>query len=115
MSMKINQKVSLMVYANGNEAFTLSFHNENRNFTADAKIDADLLFDGTSFPISGVEVRNSKGLTVQGGSEEDGVEAAFKESGEVLFRMGREQIKAKLTKSRAAAEQLWSCVEKNGK
>lgn len=112
MSMRVNPKVTLMVYANGNEAFTISLHDDRWNFGPDDKIDADLLFDGSTYPLNEIEVRNPKVLTLHGGSEEEGVESFFRESSTLEFRRGREQIRAKLTKSSAAADALWKCAER---
>jgi hypothetical protein len=64
----------MMVYANGNETFLISIHDNRWNFVPGEKIDADLLFDGSPYPLSAIEVRNPKVLTLHGGSEEDGVE-----------------------------------------
>ena len=111
MSMRVNPKVTLMVYANGNEAFTISLHDERWNFGAADKVDADLLFDGSTYPLNSIEVRNSKTLTLHGGSEEDSVESFFRESSALEFRRGREQVRAKLTKSSQAADALWACAD----
>lgn len=110
MTKDVNSKVALMVYANGNEAFQLNLYNKDWNFEQAAKIDADVLFDGTTFPIGGVEVRNSNVLTLLGGGEEDGFQTPFEASSELVVRMGREQITVELAGSRAATVALWSCV-----
>src|SRR5690606_32997108 len=77
MSRDVNHKVALMVYANGNEAFHLNFYNADWDFEADAAIDPDLLFDGTTFPLASVEVRNPQVLTLYGGGEEEGFQPMF--------------------------------------
>jgi hypothetical protein len=111
MSMPVNPKVTLMVYANGNEAFSISIYDDRWNFVSDEKIDADLLFDGSTYPLSAIEVRNSKVLTLHGGSEEEGVEPFFRESSTLEFHRGREKLSVKLTQSNSAADALWGCVE----
>lgn len=111
MTMRVNAKVSLMIYANQNEAFTLSIHDSRWNFGPEDKVDADLLFDGSTYPLTSVEVRNPTVLTLHGGAEEDSVEAFFRESSVLEFRRGREQVQAKLSKSSAAADALWSCAD----
>ncbi len=110
MSKDVNRKISLMVYANANETFDLNLYNEDWSFEPGQKVDADLLFDGTTFPLYGIEVRNPTVLTLQGGAEEQGVQSPFEESSELVFRMAREQITVDLAGSRAATEALWSCV-----
>lgn len=110
MSKDVNRKISLMVYANGNEAFDLNLFNEDWKFEPGQKIDADLLFDGTTFPLDSIEVRNPNILTLFGGAEEEGFQAPFQASSELVFRMGREQITVDLAGSEAAAEALRSCV-----
>ncbi|WP_156351967.1 hypothetical protein [Devosia sp. Leaf64] len=106
----VNQNVTLMVYANGNEAFELNFHNSKWALEPNANLDADLLFDGTTFPIADVEVRNPQVITLFGGGEEEGFQPLFESSSELVFRMGREQITVDLAGSSAATAKLWSCV-----
>lgn len=110
MSKDVNRKISLMVYANANEAFDLNLYNEDWNFELGQKIDADLLFDGTTFPLDAIEVRNPNVLTLFGGAEEEGLQGPFQASSELVFRMGREQITVDLGGSGVATEALWSCV-----
>lgn len=110
MSKEVNRKISLMVYANANEAFDLNLYNEDWSFKPGQKIDADLLFDGTTFPLDAIEVRNPNILTLYGGAEEAGFQSPFEASSELVFRRGREQITVNLAGSRAATEALWSCV-----
>ena len=110
MAKDVNQNVTFMVYANGNEAFQLNFYNSKWAFDLDADIDADLLFDGTTFPIAGVEIRNPQVLTLFGGGEEEGFQPLFEASSELVFRMGREQITVDLAGSSAATRALWLCV-----
>ena len=110
MTKDVNTKVMLMVYANGNETFDLNLYNKDWAFEQGQEIDADLLFDGTTFPLAGVEVRNPNVLTLLGGGEEDGFQLPFEISSELVFRMGREQITVELAGSQAATEALWSCV-----
>lgn len=110
MSMDINPKVMLMVYANGNEAFSISIFNQDWNFAQEDQVDGELLFDGTTYPLSSVEVRNEHVLTVHGGAEEDNYELLFKEASELLFRMEGQQVTARLKGSGEATDALWKCV-----
>jgi hypothetical protein len=110
MTKEVNSKIMLMVYANGNEAFELNMYNKDWAFEPEQEVDADVFFDGTTFPISGVEVRNPSVLTLLGGGEEEGFQSTFEASSELVFRMGRERITVGLNGSRAATAALWSCV-----
>jgi hypothetical protein len=110
MARKVNPKVTLMVYANANEAFTISIFNQDWDFAISDKLDGDLLFDGTSVPLSWIEVRNEHVLTLHGGDEEAGYQSLFESGSEIMFRMGRQQVTATLDGSKAATERLWACV-----
>jgi hypothetical protein len=110
MTKEVNSKIALMVYANGNEAFDLNLYNEAWTFEAGQDVEADVLFDGTTFPLAGVEVRNPQVLTLLGGGEEEGFQSPFESSSELVFRMGREQITVDLAGSAAATAALWTCV-----
>lgn len=110
MSMNINPKMTLMVYANGNEAFSISIFNQDWAFAPEDQIPGELLFDGTTYPLSSVEVRNEHVLTVHGGAEEDSYELLFKAASELVFRMEGQQVTARLKGSAAATEALWACV-----
>ncbi|WP_337267964.1 hypothetical protein [Oryzifoliimicrobium ureilyticus] len=112
MSMKVSAKALLMVYANRNEAFTISLRNETWNFKKNDKIDGALLFNGSRYPLSSIEVTNPKVLTLHDGAEEEGPESLFRKSSTVEFRLGDERIIAKLRKSSAAADALWACAER---
>jgi hypothetical protein len=110
MSKDISGGAMLMVYANGNEAFQLNFYNENWAFAEGAIVDAELIFDGMPFPLTGTEVRNSQVLTLFGGGEEEGFQLPFESSSQMVFKMGGEQIAVDLSGSQAATSKLWSCV-----
>jgi hypothetical protein len=110
MSSEINSKTRLYVYANGNEAFDISIFNDRWDFQLDAKIDGELLFDATTYPLSRIEVRNSKVLTLHGGAEEDSAEDVLARSSQLVFKTGRYQITANLRNSAAAVKRLWNCV-----
>jgi hypothetical protein len=110
MSTPINDKITLLVYANANEGFTISFYNELWNFGPEDQPQGELLFDGTTYPLSSIDVRNEHVLSLVGGGEEEGYESLFEESSELVFRTDREQITARLKGSRAATAALWRCV-----
>ena len=73
---------------------------------------ADLQFDGVPFPLTGVEVRNSRVLTLFSAGEELGFQSPFESSSQLVFRAGREEVTVDLAGSSAATAKLWACVSR---